>query len=327
MTGGQSSGAGDAADHPPRHEGGGAREHNLKNAYVDYPPRRADGVRRRVGIGHVVARVRHAARRGAAALPGVGGAVRAAAASPPFSGSAITHRIDGYVLTRRSFISALRIPAVLGAVLTVSGFTAAAGPPPLAALRDPVVWVVYALVAAAGAFVAISVVLAWRTARSSPAWLTATLVGMILVSLPPVSSFYRERHETQRFLSTAASTEGVVVNKYVRGSVRLVVEYKVGDQRYRFTASGQNPYVGTQAFRQWSRGDRIPVYYQPMAPGAPLVGDPDPEPRLLFEGLVKRWALWGLMLTAYLPLIVRGLRRGFVRPRSGSYEGSSLPGS
>jgi hypothetical protein len=47
-----------------------------------HPPRRAGGVHRRVGIGEVVARLRHPLRRGAAALPGVGVAVRAAPLPP-----------------------------------------------------------------------------------------------------------------------------------------------------------------------------------------------------------------------------------------------------
>ena len=60
----------------------GAREHNLKNVDVEHPARRAGGVHRRVGLGQVVARLRHALRRGAAALSRVGRAVRPPAVPP-----------------------------------------------------------------------------------------------------------------------------------------------------------------------------------------------------------------------------------------------------
>jgi hypothetical protein len=101
----------------------------------------------------------------------------------------------------------------------------------------------------------------------------------------------------------------VVLQKYVRGGVYLVVEYRVEGQTFRATRRGQNPAVGTQAFSLWNPGDRIPVHYQPAQPAAALVGEPGPERRFVLEALAKRWALWGLLLTAYLPPFLRGLRR------------------
>ena len=46
----------------------GAREHNLKNVDLDDPARPARGVHRPVGLGQIVARLRHDLRRGPAAL-------------------------------------------------------------------------------------------------------------------------------------------------------------------------------------------------------------------------------------------------------------------
>ena len=206
-------------------------------------------------------------------------------------------------------MSVLRIAGIIGAVSAVVGFTADVGPPTVDDVLDPVVWIVYGILALAGAFLGVSVVLAWRTTHRSPRWLLGTLLGLLLISQPLVWSFFRESWQTQRFLSTASSTQGVIVDKYIRGDVHLVVEYQVRGQRYRIVETGQNPYVGTQAFGQWSRGDSIPVYYQPAAPRTVLVGRPGPEPRFLFEALAKQWAFWGLLLTAYLPMTVRGLRR------------------
>ena len=55
----------------------GAREHNLKNIDVDDPARPARGHHRALGLGQVVARLRHHLRRGAAALRRVAVGLRA----------------------------------------------------------------------------------------------------------------------------------------------------------------------------------------------------------------------------------------------------------
>ena len=55
----------------------GAREHNLKNIDVDDPARQARGDHRALGLGQVVARLRHDLRRGAAALRRVALGLRA----------------------------------------------------------------------------------------------------------------------------------------------------------------------------------------------------------------------------------------------------------
>lgn len=207
----------------------------------------------------------------------------------------------------------LRVAGILGAVTAVVGVTVAGGPPPLDAVLEPGMWIIYGVLACAGAFWAVSMVLAWRTTHGSPRWLLATLLGVLLISQPFVWSFIHESRQTQRFLSTAASTQGVVANKYIRGGVHLIVEYEVRGQPYRIRVTGQNPLVGTQAFGQWREGERIPVYYQPAAPQRVLVGQPGPEPMFLFEDLAKQWVFWGVLLTAYLPLTVRGLHRRISR--------------
>jgi hypothetical protein len=206
----------------------------------------------------------------------------------------------------------LRRGGLVGAVLAVSAFTLTIPVSPTDFL-DPAPWFIYAGVAFVGAFFGVSAVFAGQHVRESPRWLLPTLIGLLLLSQPLVSSFVRETRDTQRFLSSAASTQGVVANKYVRGGIHLVVEYRVQGQVYRVTKTGQNPHVGTQAFTRWSRGDSIPVYYNPAEPHTALVGDPGPERRFLFEALAKRWILWGVLLTAYLPLIIRGLRKIAVR--------------
>lgn len=147
------------------------------------------------------------------------------------------------------------------------------------------------------------------SAPESPAWLLGTLLGLLLLSEPPVSRYAHKGRAMQRFVATADSTQGLVVDKYFRGAVRLVVEYRVGDQTYRITRTGANPRWGTPAFSEWERGDSIQVYYQPSAPKIVLVGHPTPDRRALLESLAKLWSFWGLMLTAYLPMTVRGLRR------------------
>ena len=60
----------------------GAREHNLQGRRRRHPARRAGGVHRHLRLRQVVARLRHALRRGAAPLLRVGLAVRAAADRP-----------------------------------------------------------------------------------------------------------------------------------------------------------------------------------------------------------------------------------------------------
>jgi hypothetical protein len=100
-----------------------------------------------------------------------------------------------------------------------------------------------------------------------------------------------------------------VANKYVRGGIHLVVDYEVAGQAHQIRKVGHNPYWGTPAFSEWQRGDSIPIYYQATAPEVIRVGHPGPEWRALLESLVKVWSVWGVLLTAYLPLIVRRLRR------------------
>ena len=60
----------------------GAREHNLAIDELEDPEAQAGGVHRRVGLGQVVARVRHALRRGAAPLRRVAVVVRAPVPRP-----------------------------------------------------------------------------------------------------------------------------------------------------------------------------------------------------------------------------------------------------
>lgn len=211
--------------------------------------------------------------------------------------------------SEQPIISPLRMAGLIGGGMALGAWTAEVGLPPLDALLDPIIWVLYALIALVGAFFAVSAVLAWRHVRRSPAWLLATLVGVVLLSLPALSSFVHQGRAMQRFVATADSTQGVVANKYFRGGVRLVVEYRVGGQVYRARATGANPRLGTPAFSEWERGDSIRVYYQPSAPRVVLVGYRAPERRGLFESLAKVWGFWGLVLTAYLPLALRGLRR------------------
>lgn len=206
-------------------------------------------------------------------------------------------------------MSSLRLAGLIGAGFAVGAFTADVGPPPLSAVLDPILWLVYAVLASVGAVFGVAVVLAWQHVRESPRWLFGTLLGVLLLSQPVVGPFNRESRDTQRFLATADSTQGVVLSKYVRGGVHLIVEYRVGDQPYRIQKTGKNPYWGTPAFSQWKRGDSIWVYYQPTGPEAVLVGHPWPDRRALIESLAKVWSIWGLLLTAYLPLIVRSLRR------------------
>lgn len=209
-------------------------------------------------------------------------------------------------------MSLLRTAGLIAAGMAVGAFTAEAGAPPLEALLDPIVWLVYGVVALLGAFSVISPVLAWRHVRESPRWLFGTLIGLLLLSTPAVSSFARDGREMRDFLATADSTRGIVADKYVRAGINLVVEYQVSGQPYRVTRRGKHPYVGTPAFSRWRRGDSIWVYYQPTAPETVLLGSRSPDRRVLYESLGKVWSVWGVLLTAYLPLIGRGLRRRLV---------------
>lgn len=218
-------------------------------------------------------------------------------------------------------MSSLRRAGLIGAGFAVGLFTGNAGFPPLAAVLDPILWFVFAVLASIGAFFGAAVVLAWRHVRESPRWLLGTLLGLLLLSQPVVGPFIRESRDTQRFLATADSVQGVVASKYVRGQVHVIVEYRADGRSYRVTKTGANPYLGTRAFSQWERGDSIPVYYQPAAAEAVLVGHPGPDRRVLLESLAKVWSIWGLLLTAYLPLLVRGLHRRL------AVRGSSLQGS
>jgi hypothetical protein len=210
----------------------------------------------------------------------------------------------------RRYMSPMRPVAALGAALSVGIAAWDGGLPPLSAVLDPFLWIVFAFIALGGAFAAVSVLLAWRNIRSSPRWLLGTLVGLLLLSVRLVWPFIQETRQTQRFLAYADSTQGIVGQKYARGGIHLVVDYKVAAKQFRIVKVGENPYVGTPAFSEWERGESIPVYYRPAAPEIALVGHPGPEQRRLFESLAKVWVIWGVLLTAYLPLIALSARRG-----------------
>jgi hypothetical protein len=210
----------------------------------------------------------------------------------------------------------LRRARIVGAAVAVGAFTSSKDLW-LTDILNPIVWIIYAGVALVGAFFGVSVVLAWRHVGESPRWLFGTFLGLILLCQPRVREFVREGRDMRRFLATADSTQGVVANKHYRGpEVRLFVEYRAGGRSYRVRSTGSNPYLGTPAYSQWQKGDSIPVYYRRAAPQTVLVGPREPDRRALFESLAKKSAFWGLLLTAYLPLLVRGLRRGLRGPHA-----------
>ena len=207
----------------------------------------------------------------------------------------------------------LRHAAIAGAVLAVGYVLWVDGVPTISdilkVLVDPVTYVLFAFIALAGAFCAVTLVRAWRNARESPRSLLITLAGLIFLSLTAIWPFVQETRETRRFLATADSTTGVVAYKYVRGVMHLVVDYEASGQKRQVNKVGQNPFVGTAAFSEWEKGDSIPVYYQPAIPDSVLVGDPWPPRRFLFESLAKLWIIWGVLLTAYPPIARRFRRR------------------
>ena len=206
-------------------------------------------------------------------------------------------------------LSPVRMAGLIGAGMAVGAFTADAGLPPLRMVLDPIIWFSYAILALIGAFFGISALLAWRHVRASHWWLLATLLGVLLLSQPVVSRYVRTHREMQHFLATADSTRGVVADKYVRGGVNLIVEYRVHGQGYRVRPSRPIHWWGAASYSEWRRGDSIRVYYQAGAPKTVLVGYRTPDRHALFESLAIIGSVWGLLLTAYLPPVARGLLR------------------
>ncbi len=206
-------------------------------------------------------------------------------------------------------LSPLRMAGLIGGGMAVGAFTADVGLPPLDAVLDPFMWIFYGILALVGAFFGISALLAWRNVRASHWWLLATLLGVLLLSQPVVSRYVRTNREMQQFLATADSTRGVVADKYVRGGVNLIVEYRVQGQGYRARPSRPIHWWGAPPFSEWRLGDSIWVYHQPGAPKTELVGYRSPDRHALFEDLAFIGSVWGLLLTAYLPPTIRGLRR------------------
>lgn len=141
---------------------------------------------------------------------------------------------------------------LIGVGMALGAWTAEVGLPPLDVALDSAIWFVYAFLALVGAFFAVGAVLAWRHVRQSPAWLLATLLGVVLLSYSPVSSFVHRGREMRRFVATADSTQGVVADKYIRGGVRLVVDYRVNGQTYRVRRTGANPALFESLAKLWS---------------------------------------------------------------------------
>ena len=206
--------------------------------------------------------------------------------------------------------SRLLSAALVGAVGILGVLTWDVGLPPRASLLDPIFWTVYGFIALSGAFACVSAVLACEEAWNHPAWLYATLAGVVLVTLPFILPFVRETREARQFAAVADTTMGVVHNKFARGpGIYLTVNYEVSGRQHQLTIVGDNPFVGTPAFSTLRIGESVRVFYQPTNPDNAMVGRPGPEIRLLVELLLKVCGVVAVLITAYLPPVVR-----FVRP-------------
>jgi hypothetical protein len=213
----------------------------------------------------------------------------------------------------------LRRAALVGAVAGVGAFVSRVGIPPARAALDLFIWLLFGGVALFGALLGAGIVLAWRNLRHSRAPLLWATVGLLLLSVPIVWPFLEERRRAAEFLAAADSTRGVVVNKFVRGGVRLVVDFHVGNERHRVLTPGK------PSNDQWALGDSVWVFFLGTMPDSASVGHPGPDRAAMLRELAWLWGLGSVLLTAYLPAIVRVALR-LHAARKGQIRGSPASG-
>ena len=163
---------------------------------------------------------------------------------------------------------------------------------------DVFILIVLSIVVACGGIVGGGIVLAWRHVVRNPRVLRRTAAALLILSLPSLTCYLREKQRTPAFLARADSVRGVVMGRNVFGELGIV--YPVDSLRKgRLIASKK------VAHRRFEAGDSIWVYRERVPPHRVEVWPPGPDLRITLGRLLWFWGIGAVLIAGYVPLFKR----------------------
>jgi hypothetical protein len=148
---------------------------------------------------------------------------------------------------------------------------------------------------ACGGIVGGGVVLAWRHVVRNPRILGPTAAILMILSLPSLTCYERDKQRTPAFLARADSIRGVVMGRNVFGE--LGITYSIDSaHRARLVARKK------VAHRQFKTGDSIWVYREREPPYKTEVWPAGPDLRITLGRLAWFWLFGAVLLVGYGPL-------------------------
>ena len=184
---------------------------------------------------------------------------------------------------------------VVVGILATAGFLLwKTGVPPF----DGFVLGILSILLACGGIVGGGLVLAWRHIAHNPRMLGPTAAILLILSLPSLTCYQRDKGQTPAFLARADSVRGVVRGRNVFGELGIT---------FPVDSSHQARLVARKkvAHRQFEVGDSIWVYRERVPPHRIEVWPPGPDLRITLGRLAWFWCIGGVLLAGYGPLFKR----------------------
>jgi hypothetical protein len=183
---------------------------------------------------------------------------------------------------------------VVGVLATVGYLLWKLGVPPSDAF-DAFIVILLCIVVGFGGIVGGGIVLAWRHVLHNARVLRPTTAILLILSLPSLTCYAREKQQTPTFLARADSVRGVVMGRNVFGEQGIVFAADSG-YKERLVASKK------VAHRQFQAGDGIWVYRERLPPHRVDVWPPGPDLRITLGRLLWVWGIGGVLIAGYGPL-------------------------
>ena len=180
----------------------------------------------------------------------------------------------------------------LGALATTGFLLWKTGVPPFEA------FILILLVVACGGIVGGGAVLAWRHVVRNPRVLRPIGAVLMILSLPSLTCYQRDKQQTPAFLARADSVRGVVMGRNVFGELGITFPVD-SSHKARLVARKK------VAHRQFKTGDSIWVYRERVPPHRIEVWPPGPDLRITLGRLAWFWLIGGVLLAGYGPLFKR----------------------
>ena len=185
----------------------------------------------------------------------------------------------------------LRAATYSGTALTAAWILWRFGFPPF----DAFIWLLVLTALMCGALLGAATVLAVRHAKESPRRLWVVAIVLIVLSLPSLRSYYRWERRTPAFIVSSDSLQGFVEGHNWRHKLLLYFKSPEGPRRVVAPRKYAHDHL--------AQGDSITVYVQRNPPHAFDTWPAGPDAAVLVVTLLWYWAIGGLVLTAYGPIL------------------------